>query len=512
MSPRRLISAVSILLTLSFLIGIPAWADSNVRIVRLSLVDGPVQLDRATGEGFERAIMNMPIAQGMQLWTRGDSRAEVEFENGNTIRLAPETKIEFTQLVLREDGSRQTVVRVDSGRAYVSYTRNSGEDFRIQFGSREVALDRSVHFRLDVLDDRAEAAVFNGDLDLPNLRVKKNNTVAMDLTGGGAFQLVRGINAALEDGWDGYRLDYHDKYAKAAYKGSSFYGNSDLNYYGAWMSSPYGSCWRPYGFDASWSPYSSGAWAWYPGYGYSWVSLYPWGWQPYRTGAWYFNGGSGYCWTPNYGYPYGRRYGYGWAPVYNAPVTYVPVQPPSNGVTRTPGPRGPGLGLVPVGGVSTSGNWKPTDPITLDRGGRGSRGGTPTVVSGSAGGGTSVSTGVTGISPTPGTRNPRDSRVFTPDLNSHHQANRGDMPANMRPDRGSRENHSYGPAPRQDRSFDRGPQPNHNFDASRSSAPMGGGGGRMSAPAPAPSAPAPSAPAPSHSGGGGGGSRGAVPK
>lgn len=508
MSARRIISALSILLTLSLLVCIPAWADSNVRIVRLSLVDGPVQLDRATGEGFERAIMNMPIAQGMQLWTRGDSRAEVEFENGNTIRLAPETKVEFSQLVLRDDGSRQTIVRVISGRAYVSYTRNSGEDFRIQFGGREVPLDRSAHFRLDVLDNRAELAVFHGDLDLPNLRVKKNNTVAMDLTDGGAFQLVRGINAALEDGWDGYRLDYHDKYAKAAYKGSSFYGNSDLNYYGAWYSGSSGSCWRPYGFGASWSPYSSGAWAWYPGYGYTFVSLYPWGWQPFRSGAWFYNSGIGYCWSP-YGGPY-SRYGYGWAPVYNAPVTYVPVQPP-NGVTRTPGPRNTGiLGLIPVGGVNTSGNWRPTDPIILDRGGRSGRGGVATVVSGSASGGNGVSASTSSTTNVNTTRPSRDGRGFgsTADVNNHHQANRGDVPANVRPDRGSRENHSGGPAPRQDRGFDRGPQPDHSFDASRSSSPSHSSPGPSSAPAPA------AAPAPTHSGGGGGGggSRGAVPK
>src|SRR5690242_4236459 len=100
-----------------------AWADSQVRIVRLSLVDGPVQLDRATGEGFERAIMNMPIAEGMQLWTRDDSRAEVEFEGGNTIRLAPGTKIEFAELRLRDDGTRSTIILIDSGRAYVDYSR-----------------------------------------------------------------------------------------------------------------------------------------------------------------------------------------------------------------------------------------------------------------------------------------------------------------------------------------------------------------------------------------------------
>src|SRR5450759_3466279 len=99
MTTRRLNSAFFVLLVLTLMVSAPAWADSEVRIVRLSLVDGPVQLDRAHGQGFERAIMNMPITNGMQLWTRENSRAEIEFEEGSSIRVTPGTKVEFTQLI-----------------------------------------------------------------------------------------------------------------------------------------------------------------------------------------------------------------------------------------------------------------------------------------------------------------------------------------------------------------------------------------------------------------------------
>ena len=39
-----------------------AFSDSKARIVRLSYVSGDVQIDRAQGQGFERAVMNMPTA------------------------------------------------------------------------------------------------------------------------------------------------------------------------------------------------------------------------------------------------------------------------------------------------------------------------------------------------------------------------------------------------------------------------------------------------------------------
>lgn len=416
MTTRRLFSVFSLLLLLALVVP-SARADSQVRIVRLSLVDGPVQLDRSTGEGFERAIMNMPIAQGMQLWARGDSRAEVEFEEGNTIRVTPGSKVEFSDLILRSDGTRYSVMRIASGRVYVNFTHAGDEDFRIQFGDRELVLDHAAHFRLDVLDDRAEIAMFGGELNLePGLRLKKKNT-ALVYFAGGDFQLAKGYSTELEDQWDEYRTSYHDEYARSAYRGSSFYGRSDLNYYGGWYSSAYGNCWRPYGFDASWDPYSSGAWVYYPGYGYTFVSLYPWGWQPFRSGAWYYGSGFGWCWTPNQ-----RYYGYGWAPVYNLPAGYAPVQAPT---LRAPNPRDRALGMIPVGNVNTTGNWKPTDPMSLDRAGRPARGERSGVGSGGVSGG-----GASAGASTYPTRTSRGDRSLNPP--SGVDANQ------PRPDRGER--------------------------------------------------------------------------
>ena len=46
-----------------------AMADSKARIVRLSYVDGNVQIDRGEGQGFEKAIMNMPVIEGAKIST-----------------------------------------------------------------------------------------------------------------------------------------------------------------------------------------------------------------------------------------------------------------------------------------------------------------------------------------------------------------------------------------------------------------------------------------------------------
>ena len=68
-------------------------ADSQARIVRLSDVQGSVQIDKNTGMGFENAFLNLPVTQGTQLRTRDRGRAEIEFEDGSTLRLAPNTTV-----------------------------------------------------------------------------------------------------------------------------------------------------------------------------------------------------------------------------------------------------------------------------------------------------------------------------------------------------------------------------------------------------------------------------------
>ena len=83
---------------------LPAMAESQVRIVRLSDVKGTVQIDKNSGLGFENAFANLPITQGTQLRTRDNGRAEVEFEDGSTLRIIPNTTVEFDRLGLSDDG------------------------------------------------------------------------------------------------------------------------------------------------------------------------------------------------------------------------------------------------------------------------------------------------------------------------------------------------------------------------------------------------------------------------
>src|SRR5258707_13204971 len=113
MSIRRL-STPCILVVLSFWLTVPSFADSQVRIVRLSQVDGDVQIDRNTGLGYEKAFLNLPITQGTKVRTGSDARAEIEFEDGSTLRITPGTTVDFSELGLRNSAARSSALNLQT--------------------------------------------------------------------------------------------------------------------------------------------------------------------------------------------------------------------------------------------------------------------------------------------------------------------------------------------------------------------------------------------------------------
>ena len=326
------------ILTLA-LAAIPAVADSQVRIVRLSNVEGTVQVDRNTGQGYENAFLNMPIVEGMKLATKDEGRAEVEFEDGSTVRITPKSTLEFTALTLRDSGSRVSALILRTGQAYVNYFAKQKDDqFTLAFSNETVLLSRPAHFRLDVEASDAVVALFKGDLQVQspsgNVDLSKNNSVTFDLLAGDKYTVAKNIEEDPFDAWDKQQTKYQQEYAS---KGSNNnypygYGVSDLNYYGSYSNVPgYGLMWQPYFTGVGWSPFADGAWMFYPGFGYTWVSAYPWGWMPYRYGSWAYVPGYGWGWAPG-------GFGGGW---YTVPQL---TNPPN----RFPAPRPPQQGSATV--------------------------------------------------------------------------------------------------------------------------------------------------------------------
>jgi hypothetical protein len=283
------------------LFALPAAADSQARIVRLSDVQGGVQIDKNTGLGFENAFLNLPITQGTELRTRENGRAEIEFEDGSTLRLTPNSTVEFSTLGLSDAGKRISSVNLVAGRAYVNWLGKSGDEFTLNFSQEKVALGPAAHFRAVTSSSLVEVASFKNDLEVAGpsgaVKVEKKEMVAFDADGDQP-RIAKNFQEDSYDEWDRQSISYHDEYAKN--NATSYgYGSSDLNYYGSYSNFPgYGMLWQPYFTGVGWNPFMDGAWSWYPGMGYMWASAYPWGWMPYYYGNWVYAPGFGWGWQP----------------------------------------------------------------------------------------------------------------------------------------------------------------------------------------------------------------------
>ena len=134
MSTRKVATLFALVVLVSGL-AVPSFADSQARIVRLSQVDGDVQIDRNTGQGYEKAFVNLPITQGTKLRAGQNARAEIEFEDGSTLRITPGTMVEFSELALRDSGARASTLNLQTGTAYLNFKGNkSAQEFLLSFG------------------------------------------------------------------------------------------------------------------------------------------------------------------------------------------------------------------------------------------------------------------------------------------------------------------------------------------------------------------------------------------
>jgi len=366
MNVRRVVLALASLLFLAQ--ALPASA--SARIVRLSYLDGNVQIDRNRAAGIENAILNMPVVEGTRIFAGGDdARVEIEFENGSTMRLVGPAEVNFRQLGSIESGDMQTVVEIVRGVAYFDVKLHDNDDFRVMLRDRDIAIRKSSHFRVQIEDAQTMVAVFRGEVELQGVAgrvvVKKDETLTLDSGDQDRYFLARNVVPLATDQFDKDRNDYRNSYAKSNaynYTGTRYgspytYGMSDLASYGDYAYYPgYGYLWRPVGaaYGPGWDPFSYGAWSFYPQFGWVYVSSYPWGWTPYRYGQWVTVPGYGWCWSP-----YGGV-GNNWYP--------VPVVRPPQGPRRGPNPipivRPPQLAggpTISVGGGGLTGRPEPPD-------------------------------------------------------------------------------------------------------------------------------------------------------
>ncbi len=279
-------------------------------VARISLINGDVSVRRGDSGDWVAAAINSPVIAPDSVFVGGGSRAEVQLDYANLIRLGANTEVRFAQLE-----ARRYQLQVARGTVTFSVLRDSDRDVDLSTPNVSVRPLRKGNYRVTVRDDgTTEITVRSGEADIFTPR-------GSELLRPGRTMLVRGtasepefqLAAALpEDDWDRFNEQRdRDLRRSTAYRYVSrdIYGVEDLDAYGRWVYvPPYGWVWAPYAAPG-WAPYRYGRWAWIDFYGWTWIGYDPWGWAPYHWGRWFYHGPYGWCWWP--GPIYTRHY---WRP------------------------------------------------------------------------------------------------------------------------------------------------------------------------------------------------------
>lgn len=401
--PIRFVSVALLLLSCLVFWSERSLADEQSRAVRLSYVHGTVRILMGDQTEFQKAYANMPIIEGSRLQAGNDGRAELQFEDGSVARLTPNSSLAVTQLRTDSDGLKTSELEFLGGLAYFELQpQSNSSQTSVVYQQNRITATTFAIFRVNADNPPGELGVLSGDLHLAGgsgftVDAHSDEQVRFDAGNAAGYYLSQGLSRESWDQWNNDRDSSLNKEAErqtAATASTSDPNNpawSDLDAYGNWYDvDGYGQVWTPAGAGSDWDPYGSGYWAMYPGYGYTWVSAYPWGYLPYRCGAWnYFNNfgwgwipggcGSGFIgtsivvWNTPPGWIYPRR------PIINPPVgvvagtrEIVPVQ--RGGVSRyKPQPIYGAGGVarpVTIGGRSVN----PLPPIRISNGFNGTTG------------------------------------------------------------------------------------------------------------------------------------------
>jgi hypothetical protein len=327
--------------------------DPSTRAVRLSYVEGDVQLSQDSQILADPALANTPLFEGMQITTKDEGRAEIQFDDGSVVRVSPNSSLRIKEL--RQEGSvAQSQFVLDSGLGYFELQGDSGSSkTQVHFGDSAVSAMGFTVLRINLDNLPGEVAVFSGNAHLERARslsldLHGGETVSLNATDSNLYNLAETIEP---DSWDAWNSDRDQvlttQEAARTPATSSIVDNNnpawgDLDANGNWYNVPgQGYVWSPYSAagNAGWDPYGCGSWMWTPRFGYIWVACQSWGYLPYSSGFWNFYDGFGWGWCPGYNNWWN---GGGWGSnVGTTPARYQPPHRPHGGPIRNPGGGSP---------------------------------------------------------------------------------------------------------------------------------------------------------------------------
>lgn len=296
---RKVLLASTLISLLAFAGPVSRADDSHARMVRISYVEGDVHLNH------QNITMNAPIVEGSVLATSTDSLVEVEFEDGSTVRLAPESQITFSQLARLTSGDAITRVDLDQGEAEFYVAKPTAGFLSVDVHSKNILFKQAGRYRilstnyspLELGVWKGSAAVHDHDTG-EEVDVQRNETFTLDAADPQEYDLEGNVVADELDRWSQSR----DKFLA---------GNYVTNGNGNTPSILPTSGFIGYGFGGVCQPNYWSSYYFYPG-------------APY-----WFSAAPGLCFSTLFFFPPPYYYGYIYPPITPLPRRRPPtIHPP----------------------------------------------------------------------------------------------------------------------------------------------------------------------------------------
>lgn len=295
--------SAGVLLVLGMLVPARAQDPDDLKraVARISIMDGEVSVRRGDTGDWVAGVINAPLLADDRIATGPNSRAEVQFDSANILRLGGNAEIHLAQL---ENGHYQ--IEVARGTVTYRVLRASSANVEVNTPSISVRPANQGTYRITVAAaGDTELTARAGDVEVFTPRGSEWVRAGQTMQARGAaadpeFQINAAIPADDWDRWNDSRDAALTRSTSYQHVGPGVYGTEDLDQYGVWSEvPPYGPVWRPtVGVGAGWAPYRAGRWVWLDWYGWTWVSADPWGWAPYHYGRWFYEPAFGWCWYP----------------------------------------------------------------------------------------------------------------------------------------------------------------------------------------------------------------------
>ncbi|MGH9344274.1 MAG: FecR family protein, partial [Terriglobia bacterium] len=242
-------------ITIAIAPGMEAQDNPAPGVARVSVIDGNVSTQRGDTGDWSAATVNTPLEAGDSVSTAQNSRAEVQLDYADILRLAGQTDAKIASL-----SSGQIQVQVSQG--LVDYTVLKGGNSQVEIDTPNVAVhptepgvyrievDSQSETRVTARRGKAEVSTPQGSAELDKGR--------MMMVEGGENPQYQITEAANNDDWDKWNDERNHQIedAKSWQHDNSYYtGTADLDNYGRWEYVPgYDWCWTPY-INAGWVPY-----------------------------------------------------------------------------------------------------------------------------------------------------------------------------------------------------------------------------------------------------------------